>query len=110
MSVIRTSNGWFPAEGNRCCNQALAIGARPKLAPFVVEPAARNASTNKPITSSITAAPRIMVDSGEDILPASMRVRAEIETLVAVRAPPKKKAVCQERPKICATAAPRKKD
>ena len=54
----------------------------------------------------MTAAPRMMVASGEDILPASIEVRAEIETLVAVSAPPRKQAVGQESPKRCPTPAP----
>ncbi len=45
------------------------------------------------MTSSMTAAPRMTVASGEDICPASIRVRAEMETLVAVSAPPIKQAV-----------------
>jgi len=74
----------------------------------VVEDAARNARTNRPITSSITAAPRMTEASGDDIFPASIRVLAEMETLVAVSAPPRKRALFQGRPSAWAAPAPRK--
>ncbi len=57
----------------------------------------------------MTAAPRITEASGEVILPASISVRAEIETLVAVSAPPRNQAAFQLIPRRCATPAPRKK-
>ena len=74
----------------------------------VVKDAARNARTKRPITSSMTAAPRMTEASGDDIFPASIRVLAEMETLVAVNAPPRKRALFQGRPRACAAPAPRK--
>ncbi len=56
----------------------------------------------------MTAAPRITDASGEVILPASISVRAEMETLVAVSAPPRNHAAFQLMPRRCATPAPRK--
>ena len=56
----------------------------------------------------MTAAPRITDASGEVIFPASMSVRAEIETLVAVSAPPRNHAAFQFTPRRWATPAPRK--
>ncbi len=41
-------------------------------------------------------------------MPASISVRAEMETLVAVSAPPRKQAVLQGRPSRCAAPAPEK--
>src|SRR5664279_5471334 len=110
MSDIWTTRGCWAAQATCCCSQVDNIGATPKaLAPLVLQDAARKASTNRPITSSMTAAPRITEASGVVIFPASINVRAEMETLVAVSAPPRKHALGQERPSICAAPAPRKK-
>src|SRR6266849_4995086 len=106
ITIIWTSSGWLAAAATRCRHQAVIIAAKPKASPLAATDAARKARTNKPITSSITAAPKITVASGEDICPASINVRAEMDTLVAVKAPPKKHAVVQERPSRCPTPAP----
>ena len=75
---------------------------------LALQAAARKARTNRPITSSMTAAPRITDASGEVILPASISVRAEMETLVAVSAPPRNHAAVPANPKRWAAPAPRK--
>ena len=82
------------------------LGPNPSPCEEVVD-AARKASTNKPITSSMTAAPRITDASADDILAASINVRAEMDTLVAVSAPPRKSAVVQESPNKRAIPVPR---
>ena len=64
---------------------ALDIDATPKASPLVVMDAARNASTNSPITSSITAAPRITVPSFDDMLPGIHQRSRGNRTLVAVK-------------------------
>src|SRR5438045_2066075 len=98
IATICTSSGWSAAKARWPRSHDEVIAARPKGSPWeVVTDAAKKASTNSPITSSITAAPRITEASGEDIFPASISVRAEMETLVAVSAPPRKEDVVQER-------------
>ena len=95
--------------GNVLLQPAESIGATPKrLHHLVLHEAARKARTKSPITSSMTAAPRMTDASGEVIFPASISVRAEIDTLVAVRAPPRNHALLQGSPSRCAAPAPRK--
>src|SRR5438445_3863196 len=108
IDAMSSSSWWPEAAGTLRFNQELAMAATPNPSPCEeVVDAARKASTNKPITSSMTAAPRMTDASADDILPASINVRAEMDTLVAVSAPPRKSAVVQESPNKRATAVPR---
>ena len=108
IDAMSTSSWWPEAAGTVRLNQELAMAAMPNPSPCEeVVDAARKASTNKPITSSMTAAPRITDASADDILAASINVRAEMDTLVAVSAPPRKSAVVQESPNKRAIPVPR---
>src|SRR6266496_2388981 len=63
-------------------------------------------STIRPRTSSITAAPRIVVPSLVWSLPNSFNVCAEILTLVAVSSVPRNKLIGSEYPSVYEKAVP----